>query len=716
MVSIEIGNHCNGEMIQKFYRLLPLLFGILLGGCDQLGQFVPDLSHQQNKKASPEKLRILRPSQVWGVLPTGINPMSEELQLVESFAASIGMESEYVYVDRYDQLIPRLLAGDGDIIVDKLTISSSRKALIQFTTPITYISEQIIARRGEAPRGTHELGGRRIAVHASSPYAETLQELLSRRNQPRFEIQFVDESVSNEAILIGVAEGVYDLAIADNNLFQLVSQFRDNLEMAFDLGSVRGIAWGISPDKPGLLSRLNDFLGQHHLGSQEPLVAVDDLEAIKKRGVLRVLTRNSATTYFLWRGEFLGFEYELARHFAEQHGLRLEMVVPPSRDLLLPWLKQGKGDIIAASIIIQDTLENQGVRFSRPYNQASEILVSRSHEEGLEHPESLAGRTVVVRRSSSYWKRLEKLKSRGINLALRPAPEALEDTDLIEGVTSGRYDLTAADSHLLDLELTWRNGIKAAFPLDAPQQQGWLVREKNPHLLQAVNDFFKKEYRGLFYNVTYKKYFKNPKRNFYKVAMQNDTINAPRLSPYDGMVKKYAKEYGLDWRLLVSQIYQESRFDPNAKSWMGAMGLMQVMPRTAMELGLEDLHHTETGLHAGVKYLHGLLRQFEPELAVADRTWFALASYNAGIGHVIDARRLARQLGLDPNQWFDNVEKAMLLLSNREYAKRARHGYVRGYEPVNYVREIRDRYQAYLILARNSCRCISTSCAPSSLC
>ncbi len=689
-------------MIQNIHRLiplLPLLLGPLLAGCEQTPPAAMAGISAVVEKESAQKLRILRPRQVWGVLPTNSSPTSEELKLIERFAANVGMEPEYVYVDRYDRLIPRLLSGDGDIIIDNLTVSPTRKQQIEFTSPITYVSEQIIARKGEAPKGLRDLGGRRVAVHASSTYYETLQTMLKQRYQPRFEIQLIDESVSTEAILIGVAEGVYDLALADNNLFQIISSYRKNIQVAFDLGSVRAIAWGVRPDNPVLLSRLNDFLGQHHLASQEKLVASDDLAAIKQRGVLRVLTRNNATTYFLWHGELFGFEYELARHFAESHGLRLEMVVPPSREQLLPWLRQGKGDIIAASLTINDLIEKQGVRFSRPYNQASEIVISRSDEIGLEHPEALSGRTVVVRRSSSYWQNLKKLQAQGIRLSLRAAPEELETSEIIARVASGEYDLTVADSHILDIDLTWRDDVKAAFPLDAPQQHGWLIRENNPQLLQAVNDFFKKEYRGLFYNVTYRKYFRNSKQNLRQVALHSEVFNETRISPYDTLVQKYAKEYGFDWRLLVSQMYQESRFDPEAKSWMGAMGLMQVMPQTAMELGLEDLHHPETSVHAGVKYLHGLMRSFEPELGVADRTWFALASYNAGIGHVIDARRLARQLDLEPNRWFGNVEKAMLLLSKSEYAKSARHGYVRGYEPVNYVREIRDRYHAYLLLA-----------------
>ena len=160
-------------------------------------------------------------------------------------------------------------------------------------------------------------------------------------------------------------------------------------------------------------------------------------------------------------------------------------------------------------------------------------------------------------------------------------------------------------------------------------------------------------------------------------------------------MKKYAREYGFDWRLLVAQMYQESRFNPKAKSWVGARGLMQVMPRTAKELGFKNLQDPDTGIHAGVKYLKWVRERFEPELDVRDRMWFTLAAYNAGQGHVKDARRLARRKGWNPNRWFDNVEKAMLLLSKRKYARRARHGYVRGREPVNYVRDIRNRFIAY---------------------
>jgi membrane-bound lytic murein transglycosylase F len=162
------------------------------------------------------------------------------------------------------------------------------------------------------------------------------------------------------------------------------------------------------------------------------------------------------------------------------------------------------------------------------------------------------------------------------------------------------------------------------------------------------------------------------------------------------MVKRYADQHDFDWRLIVAQIYEESGFDPRARSFAGAVGLLQVLPRTAREVGHTDLLDPETNIRAGLTYLSWVRERFEENLPIRDRMWFTLAAYNVGPGHVRDARRLAVQKGLNPDQWFDNVERAMLLLSRPEYARNARHGYCRGSEPVQYVREIRSRYEAYL--------------------
>ena len=168
------------------------------------------------------------------------------------------------------------------------------------------------------------------------------------------------------------------------------------------------------------------------------------------------------------------------------------------------------------------------------------------------------------------------------------------------------------------------------------------------------------------------------------------------ISPYDDLAQKYADQYGFEWRLIVAQMYAESRFDPSVRSSAGARGLLQVLPRTAAEFGFHNLDDPEEGLHAGVRYLVWLLNRFEPTLPTADRMAFVLASYNAGYGHVKDARIVAKREGWDPDRWFDNVERAMLMLSRRDVANTVRYGYCRGSEPVRYVREILQRARMYL--------------------
>ena len=169
-----------------------------------------------------------------------------------------------------------------------------------------------------------------------------------------------------------------------------------------------------------------------------------------------------------------------------------------------------------------------------------------------------------------------------------------------------------------------------------------------------------------------------------------------RISPWDDLARRYANEYDLDWRLVVAQMYQESRFDPDRVSWSGARGLMQILPRTARELGIADPADPESSVHGGTKYMRWLIDRSDPKLPLATRMRFALASYNAGRGHVLDARRLAKRLGLSPDEWYGHVEKAILLLQRPEHYEQARFGYCRGSECVRYVREIDRRYRVYV--------------------
>ncbi|MCH8041272.1 MAG: transporter substrate-binding domain-containing protein [Nitrospinae bacterium] len=651
-----------------------------------------DLPQLQERKL----IRILIPphGQV-EYLPREGSPFSLERTLIESFAKSIDLTPIWIRLESHDQLIPSILKGEGDLIAANLTMTPERKRQIAFSVPVAIVREQLITRVDDKElRGPADLSGRKIVVRRSSSFWQTALDLQAQN--PQIEMQAAPEYLDTEQILHKVAQGKFDVTVADSNLLDAALDYRSDLRVAFDLTGDRPVAWGIRPDAKALLKAVNRFLNEAKLARPGSKVYRADLPDIKQRRVLRVLTRNNPATYFLWRGELLGFEYELIRQFAKQHQLRVEMVVPPSREDLIPWLLEGRGDVVAASMTITKEREAQGIAFSRPYAKVSEILVSRADETEttLPNPASLANRTVAVRRSSSYWGTLEQLRQSGVDFTLQAVPEDVETEEIIAGVAEGKYDLTVADSHILNIELTWRKDIRAAFPLGEPTPHGWGVRKDDTQLLAALNAFLKKEYRGVFYNITFRKYFKDSRKIRKHIEFRATRTGV--LSPYDDIVKRYADRFGFDWRLIVAQMFQESRFDPNARSWAGAVGLMQVMPRTAKELDVGDVRKPESGIHAGVKYLDWVRKRFEPELSVQDRTWFTLAAYNVGYGHVLDARRLAKKLGYNPNRWFGHVEKAIQLLSLKKYARQARHGYCRGSEPITYVRKIKAHYDAYL--------------------
>ena len=279
-------------------------------------------------------------------------------------------------------------------------------------------------------------------------------------------------------------------------------------------------------------------------------------------------------------------------------------------------------------------------------------------------------------------------------LQIASLSDSIETEDILAGVEEGRYDITLCDSNLLDVELAYGRQLKAAINIK-PTALGWAVRKDNPALLAALNQYVKEEKGGLFFNMMKKRYFKN-KRTIAKAKDSLRVDLSGRLSPYDELVKKYARQYGQDWRLITAQMYQESKFDPQAISWVGARGLMQIMPVTGLDLGFTDLHDPEENIHAGVKYMFQLVNRFDSNIPIEERMRLALAAYNVGYGHVLDARRLAREKGWNPDRWFGHVEQAMRLLAKPAYHERARYGFCRCGQPVHYVGNIQNMYDAYV--------------------
>ncbi len=618
--------------------------------------------------------------------------LRRERVLADAFVQLQGLQPDWVLLDRYEDLLPALLDGRGDIVVAGLTATPERQERVAFSAPLAFVQERVVTRAGTPAVTTlDDLAGRTIAVRRSSSFWETLADVGA--DYPDIEVVEAPEDLDTEEILYRVSTGEYDATVADDIRIGSAQTYLDNLSEGIALTEDRAIAWAIRPDSPELLSAIDSFVREFNPESRHPERYLGDLPEIKQRKILRVLTRNSSSTYFVWRGQIMGFEYDLAREFAKQHGLQVVFVVAPTRAGLLTWLRQGHGDVVAAGLTRTAARESFGHGFSRPYNYVSEVLVARSADSTLRAPSDLAGRTIAVRRSSSYWTTAEELQASSVDVSLVAAPEALETEDIIDAVARGDYDLTIADSHILNVELTWRDDVIGAFTLRDSVAHAWAVREGDDELKAAIDQFFNREYRGLFYNVTRKKYFGSPSRT-QRFATARSTRSGT-ISPYDELFRRHSQQYDFDWRLVAAQSYEESQFDPNVVSFAGAVGLMQVLPRTGGQFGFENLTDPDEGVHAGVFYMRHLYDRLDYVPEAEDRLWFALAAYNAGLGHVTDARRLAAELGEDPDTWTGGLEDVLPLLRKPEYYRRAKHGYCRCLMPIHYVRKIRDRYDAY---------------------
>ncbi len=621
-------------------------------------------------------------------LPRSGLPVHTYQDLAEAFAAAKGLSVHWVYVDDFEALIPSLLAGQGDMIVTNMTVTDARAERVDFTRAIAQVAEVVIAAKTRKLEAVDDLAGISVGVPRGSAY----QESLAAHDLAASTVLLPSHESPTER-LDGVMQGRYDATVLDSDIASTLIDEYEALDIHFRLNKHRPIAWAVRPDNPHLLNQLNQFLVAHHLQSGAATVALRDWSGIQNSGRLRMLTVNNPASYFMWRGELIGFDYELMQAFAKEHGLHLAVVIKDDIASLFEALRKGEGDVIAASLSQSAERVSDSIQFSEPYLRVAEQVVGRADGPQVAAPLELQGHSVGINPQTVFPAKLNAVLPEGHGVKLQSLPDASTE-DLIARMVAGEFDFTVADSHLVAIEKTYHANIAVQFALPGEAEIAWGMRTDQPQLKQQLDRFIKKRYRGLHYNVLFNKYFKNERK--IRRYQKDRVLPEGKLSPYDDLVKRVAQEHGMDWRLVVSQMYQESKFNPKAKSFAGARGLMQVMPRTAKQLGFENLYQPQNGIAAGIAYMAWLEKRFPGALDFDERIMFTLAAYNAGAGHVRDARRLAKTLGYDENRWFDNVELAMLKLSNPRYYKEARFGYVRGSEPVEYVRKIHERYLGYL--------------------
>jgi membrane-bound lytic murein transglycosylase F len=422
------------------------------------------------------------------------------------------------------------------------------------------------------------------------------------------------------------------------------------------------------------------------------------LAEIVKSGYLRVLTRNNDTSFFIYRGHRMGFDYELGKRLAQHLGIRVDMIITQSWSEMVPALLKGEGDVIAAEVTVTGERSKQ-VLFAEPWGHTREVLVWKDGTPPLEKAEDLAGKEVQIRRSSTYWQSLlalnAKLAAAGKPEAvLRALPEDWETDTVLQGVSKGEIVYTVADELLANVHTAYWDNLVVGPPVTEERALAWAVRPGDVKLKKAIDDVFHELRKKPDFNILRKKYFeaermlkKERKDKFY--ASETGTLSA-----YDPLVRKYAEQHDFDWRLVAAQIYQESRFEPQRKSWVGALGLFQIMPATARGLGIADPTDPEQSIRGGLKYMQQLSDHYKDVPDAIERYRFALAAYNAGFGHVDDARKLARAAKQTATIW-RQVAPWLLKLSEKKFAKKARFGFCRGSEPVDYVRHIDERYTGY---------------------
>lgn len=467
----------------------------------------------------------------------------------------------------------------------------------------------------------------------------------------------------------------------------------------------------------GIVSN-RSYVAEIELATDKEPRKVTDLSEILERGYLRAATDYNTTNYFVYRGEPMGFHLELLKIFTEHIGVELDILVSNDLSTNINCLSEEDGcDVIAANITVTNS-RRRTLQFTEPHSQTRQVLVQRKPDGWREMttknvddlmvrtPLDLAGKTVHVQRHSAFVSRLHNLMEEiGDTIYVVECDDNTEN--LIERVARGEVEFTVSDEQLARLHQFYHSDIDVNTPVSLTQNLAWVVRSEANDLLAAINEWLRHFKTTREYAIIYNKYYNNP-RSVFMARSQLHSQGGGNISMYDEYFKRYADIVGCDWRLIASLSYQESRFNPNAESWAGAYGIMQLMPGTAEFLNVGLDAGVQEHIAGGIRYLGWLDRRLANTIEDNDeRIKFVLASYNVGLGHVLDARRLAEKYGKDPNIWRDNVDYFILNKSNPKYYKDpvVKHGFARGAEPYNYVTEILDRYRHYRntldLLAKN---------------
>lgn len=388
-----------------------------------------------------------------------------------------------------------------------------------------------------------------------------------------------------------------------------------------------------------------------------------DWKQIKAAGKLTLLTENTTLSFFEFKGKRMGFEYEILDTFCKANHLKLEVKVLNKLSDFGRLLRKGEGDVVAANLPIALRQEKY-FQYSLPYYQTYQVLVQRKSDSIISEPAYLAGKTVYIRKNSAYENRLFALQDEiGATIDIRYQNTSPLTEDLIEEVVNGRISYTLAHENQARVAKDMHPNLDIATRMSFEQRIAFGLRPKSKVLKQKLDAFLQVYLASEAYTLLKKRYFD------YIVSTPTEFFLTPKgaLSPFDAFFKKAAQKYNWDWKVLAAIAFKESRFNPNARGFGGAYGLMQFMPNTGPQFGVLPDSSPETQINGGMRYLNAVSKRWAGIADEQIRLQFTLASYNAGMCHIEDAQRLARAAGLNPNVWDGNVALMVKKLDEPEF-------------------------------------------------
>lgn len=415
------------------------------------------------------------------------------------------------------------------------------------------------------------------------------------------------------------------------------------------------------------------------------------LQQVKRDGVLYVATRNSATTYYEAADGKAGLEYDLVSLFADELDVEVKFITPSNLADIMSMVSRNEVHFAAAGLTITEPRQHW-VRFTPPYQEITQQLVYRMGTKRPRAIKELQGKHLEVVANSSHVDQLEDLQAAYPGLSWTENAE-LDSDELLNLVWEQIIDFSIADSNEVILNQRFYPELQVGFDISKPQSLAWAFpKSDDDSLYKAASDFISRLKKSGELDTLLDRYYGHiGKFNYVGTHTYIQHVHK-RLPDYQLLFEDAAREYNLDWRLLAAVGYQESNWDPGARSPTGVRGIMMLTLPTAEHLGVENRIDPEQSIAGGAKYLASLLTRLPEQIQQPDRNWFALAAYNVGLGHLEDARVITEIRGGNPDAWSD-VKENLPLLSRRKWYQKTKYGYARGREPVNYVGNIRSYYE-----------------------